>query len=52
MLPDSDEMKEEIARMKERMKRFVESDRHTIQIDYLPYIDDIAGKNWLQIESV
>ncbi|XP_068096036.1 flavin-containing monooxygenase 5-like [Hyperolius riggenbachi] len=42
-LPSMGEMKEEIMKRKEDMqKRYVKSERHTIQVDYTPYMDEIA----------
>ncbi|XP_068096027.1 flavin-containing monooxygenase 5-like [Hyperolius riggenbachi] len=43
MLPSASEMKEDIRLKKEEMtKRYVCSQRHTIQVDYVDYMDEIA----------
>ncbi|KAM9324727.1 flavin-containing monooxygenase 5-like [Gastrophryne carolinensis] len=42
-LPSMSEMKNEISMRKEDMaKRYVKSERHTIQVDYVPYMDELA----------
>ncbi|XP_073449357.1 flavin-containing monooxygenase 5-like isoform X1 [Aquarana catesbeiana] len=42
-LPPMGEMKEEINKRKEDMQnRYVKSERHTIQVDYVPYMDEVA----------
>ncbi|CAI9567200.1 unnamed protein product [Staurois parvus] len=42
-LPSMAEMKEEINKRKEDMQsRYVKSERHTIQVDYVPYMDEVA----------
>ncbi|XP_066453360.1 flavin-containing monooxygenase 5-like isoform X2 [Eleutherodactylus coqui] len=42
-LPSKSEMKAEIAKRTEVMqKRYVESERHTIQVDYVDYMDEVA----------
>ncbi|XP_063796098.1 flavin-containing monooxygenase 5-like isoform X2 [Pseudophryne corroboree] len=42
-LPSMNEMKMEINKRKEyNQKRYVKSDRHTIQVDYVPYMDELA----------
>ncbi|XP_027722504.1 dimethylaniline monooxygenase [N-oxide-forming] 5 isoform X1 [Vombatus ursinus] len=42
-LPSKSEMMEEITKTKEEMaKRYVESPRHTIQTDYMEYMEDLA----------
>ncbi|KAM9326987.1 flavin-containing monooxygenase 5-like [Gastrophryne carolinensis] len=42
-LPSMSEMKKEIVMRKEEMaKRYVKSTRHTIQVDYVPYMDELA----------
>ncbi|XP_075689423.1 flavin-containing monooxygenase 5-like [Rhinoderma darwinii] len=42
-LPSMSEMKAEITKRKEEMqKRYVESERHTIQVDYVNYMDEVA----------
>ncbi|NXV43738.1 FMO5 monooxygenase, partial [Uria aalge] len=42
-LPPSADMLAEIAQAKEKMaKRYVKSQRHTIQVDYIPYMDELA----------
>ncbi|KAM5148390.1 flavin-containing monooxygenase 5-like [Mantella aurantiaca] len=42
-LPSRGEMKEEINKRKEDIqKRYVKSERHTIQVDYTPYMDEVA----------
>lgn len=43
LLPSVSEMKEDIRKKKEEMeKRYVCSQRHTIQVDYLEYMDELA----------
>lgn len=43
LLPPVSEMKEDIRKKKEEMeKRYVCSQRHTIQVDYLEYMDELA----------
>uniref|UniRef100_A0A8B9M376 Flavin-containing monooxygenase n=1 Tax=Accipiter nisus TaxID=211598 RepID=A0A8B9M376_9AVES len=42
-LPPSTDMLADIAQTKEKMaKRYVRSRRHTIQVDYIPYMDELA----------
>ncbi|XP_039555142.1 flavin-containing monooxygenase 5-like isoform X2 [Passer montanus] len=42
-LPPPADMLAEITQTKQRMaQRYVKSQRHTIQVDYLPYMDDLA----------
>ncbi|KAM8930378.1 flavin-containing monooxygenase 5-like [Pelodytes ibericus] len=42
-LPSQEEMLSEITRRLENMqKRYIKSDRHTIQVDYVEYMDEIA----------
>ncbi|XP_063200138.1 flavin-containing monooxygenase 5-like isoform X1 [Chroicocephalus ridibundus] len=42
-LPPSADMLADIAQAKEEMaKRYVKSQRHTIQVDYIPYMDELA----------
>ncbi|XP_042663110.1 flavin-containing monooxygenase 5-like [Tyto alba] len=42
-LPPSADMLADIAQTKEKMaKRYVKSQRHTIQVDYIPYMDELA----------
>ncbi|XP_063796100.1 flavin-containing monooxygenase 5-like [Pseudophryne corroboree] len=42
-LPSMHDMKMEINKRKEEnQKRYVKSDRHTIQVDYVPHMDEIA----------
>ncbi|XP_040262682.1 flavin-containing monooxygenase 5-like [Bufo bufo] len=42
-LPSMSEMKAEITKRKEDMKkRYVESERHTLQVDYVNYMDEVA----------
>lgn len=41
-LPKLETMLEDIERKKQYMKRFYESDRHTIQVDWLPFMDELA----------
>ncbi|XP_049665359.1 flavin-containing monooxygenase 5-like isoform X5 [Accipiter gentilis] len=42
-LPPSADMLADIAQTKEKMaKRYVRSRRHTIQVDYIPYMDELA----------
>ncbi|XP_071983185.1 flavin-containing monooxygenase 5-like isoform X2 [Engystomops pustulosus] len=42
-LPSMSEMKAEITKRREDMqKRYVESERHTIQVDYVDYMDEVA----------
>lgn len=42
-LPSMDKMKEETTKRREDLqKRYVKSERHTIQVDYVPYMDEIA----------
>ncbi|XP_053324724.1 flavin-containing monooxygenase 5-like [Spea bombifrons] len=44
-LPSKEEMMDEITIRKENMqKRYVKSERHTIQVDYVPYMDEIAAE--------
>ncbi|KAM4651733.1 flavin-containing monooxygenase 5-like isoform 1-T3 [Discoglossus pictus] len=44
LLPSASAMKEDIEQKKEEMKkRYVCSHRHTIQVDYLEYMDEIAS---------
>lgn len=54
-LPSMTEMKAEITRRREDMqKRYVESERHTIQVDYVNYMDEVAEEigckpNWKKL---
>ncbi|KAM9324724.1 flavin-containing monooxygenase 5-like [Gastrophryne carolinensis] len=42
-LPSMSEMKNEITKRKEDLAtRYVKSERHTIQVDYVPYMDELA----------
>uniref|UniRef100_A0A8C4V086 Flavin-containing monooxygenase n=1 Tax=Falco tinnunculus TaxID=100819 RepID=A0A8C4V086_FALTI len=42
-LPPSADMLADITQTKEKMaKRYVKSQRHTIQVDYIPYMDELA----------
>ena len=41
-LPNSETMMRDIERKKEFQKRFYESDRHTIQVDWLNFMDELA----------
>uniref|UniRef100_A0A674GWY2 Flavin-containing monooxygenase n=1 Tax=Taeniopygia guttata TaxID=59729 RepID=A0A674GWY2_TAEGU len=42
-LPSSTDMLAEITQTKQRMaERYVKSQRHTIQVDYIPYMDELA----------
>ncbi|XP_066453361.1 flavin-containing monooxygenase 5-like [Eleutherodactylus coqui] len=42
-LPSKSEMKAEITKRREVMqKKYVESERHTIQVDYVDYMDEVA----------
>nr|CAD2151520.1 unnamed protein product [Meloidogyne enterolobii] len=42
-LPNETQMREEIAYRRERMRRqYFESAKHTIQVQYLPYMDELA----------
>ncbi|NXD40564.1 FMO5 monooxygenase, partial [Copsychus sechellarum] len=44
-LPPPTDMLAEIAQTKQRMaERYVKSQRHTIQVDYIPYMDELAGQ--------
>jgi dimethylaniline monooxygenase (N-oxide forming) len=43
-LPNISKMKLEIEIKKQELKnKYLESDRHTIQVDFLEYMDDIAS---------
>ncbi|NWS57823.1 FMO5 monooxygenase, partial [Chunga burmeisteri] len=43
VLPPSADMLADIVQTKEKMaKRYVKSQRHTIQVDYIPYMDELA----------
>jgi dimethylaniline monooxygenase (N-oxide forming) len=43
-LPNISKMKMEIEIKKQELKnKYLESDRHTIQVDFLEYMDDIAS---------
>lgn len=42
-LPSSDVMREDILKKRESMsKRYIESTRHTMQVDFVPYMDELA----------
>ncbi|XP_072538230.1 flavin-containing monooxygenase 5-like [Salminus brasiliensis] len=44
-LPSTGKMLKDIKAKEEQMaKRYVASQRHTIQVDYLPYMDELAGQ--------
>nr|XP_015211474.1 PREDICTED: dimethylaniline monooxygenase [N-oxide-forming] 5-like [Lepisosteus oculatus] len=44
-LPPADTMQKDIERKSEKMaKRYVASQRHTIQVDYMSYMDEVAGQ--------
>ncbi|XP_013400166.1 dimethylaniline monooxygenase [N-oxide-forming] 5 [Lingula anatina] len=45
MLPSKEDMKTDILRKRHAMaKRYVPSQRHTIQVDYVPYMDELADQ--------
>ncbi len=41
-LPTVEEMNKDIALKKKFMERFYESERHTIQVDWIPFMDELA----------
>ncbi len=41
-LPTVEKMNEDIEHKKKLMKRFYVSDRHTIQVDWIPFMDELA----------
>jgi dimethylaniline monooxygenase (N-oxide forming) len=41
-LPTAEEMNKDIALKKKFMERFYESERHTIQVDWIPFMDELA----------
>ena len=43
-LPTVQAMNKDIALKKKFMKRFYSSERHTIQVDWLPFMDELATK--------
>jgi len=45
-LPSSEQMKEEIGSTRFVMdRRYVKSQRHTMKVDFIPYMDEIAKMN-------
>jgi dimethylaniline monooxygenase (N-oxide forming) len=42
-LPTVEKMNEDIEHKKKLMKRFYVSDRHTIQVDWIPFIDELTN---------
>ncbi len=41
-LPTVQKMNKDIALKKKLMKRYYESERHTIQVDWIPFMDELA----------
>jgi dimethylaniline monooxygenase (N-oxide forming) len=41
-LPTVEKMNENIELKKKLMKRYYESERHTIQVDWIPFMDELA----------
>ena len=41
-LPSRDEMKADLIAKEQFQKRFYESERHTIQVDWVPFMDELA----------